>query len=211
MDAVEAPHGDTLGGAADQVAVEHGELVAGLPAVGRALHISPDARVMLIRRLRLADGEPMALETLDVPAALQSRALGLRSFAELELYTRDGGLERTMLDLAGSGAQQQLSRLAPEWLTLPSGRKTRVNYTPGQPPWVASRLQDFFGMRETPRVGSPGIPLTVHLLAPNRRPVQMTQDLAGFWERLYPQGRKELSRRYPRHAWPENPYNTSKD
>jgi len=147
----------------------------------------------------------------DVAGALRSLSVGLRSFAELETNTREGGLERAMQDLAGRGAQENLNRLAPEWLTLPSGRKTRVNYTPGQPPWVASRLQDFFGMRETPHVGFAAVPLTVHLLAPNRRPVQMTQDLAGFWERLYPQVRKELSRRYPRHAWPENPYNTSKD
>ncbi len=151
------------------------------------------------------------LDGLDIAAALRELCSGLRSFAELETYTRDGGLERAMLALAGPGAQQRLSHLAPEWLTLPSGRKTKVNYTPGQPPWVASRLQDFFGMRETPRVGSAAVPLTVHLLAPNRRPVQMTQDLAGFWERLYPQVRKELSRRYPRHAWPENPYNMDKD
>jgi ATP-dependent helicase HrpB len=88
---------------------------------------------------------------------------------------------------------------------LPSGRQAKVTYTDGQPPAVASRLQDFFGMRETPRVGGGRVNVVVHLLAPNQRPVQMTQDLAGFWERLYPQLRKELGRRYPRHAWPENP------
>jgi ATP-dependent helicase HrpB len=66
-------------------------------------------------------------------------------------------------------------------------------------------LQDFFGMRETPAVGRGAVPVVVRLLAPNQRPVQMTSDLAGFWQRLYPQVRKELSRRYPKHAWPENP------
>jgi ATP-dependent helicase HrpB len=66
-------------------------------------------------------------------------------------------------------------------------------------------LQDFFGLRETPRVARGKISLVLHLLAPNQRPVQMTADLAGFWERLYPQVRRELSRRYPRHRWPENP------
>ena len=78
-----------------------------------------------------------------------------------------------------------------------------MHYALGKPPWIESRLQDFFGVRETPRVN--GTPVVVHLLAPNRRPVQVTSDLAGFWERLYPQVRRELSRRYPKHKWPENP------
>ena len=80
-----------------------------------------------------------------------------------------------------------------------------MHYEPGKPPWIESRLQDFFGMRETPTVGRGVVPVVVRLLAPNQRPVQMTSDLAGFWQRLYPQVRKELSRRYPKHAWPENP------
>jgi ATP-dependent helicase HrpB len=66
-------------------------------------------------------------------------------------------------------------------------------------------LQDFFGLKETPRVARGQVPIVLHLLAPNQRPVQMTSDLAGFWQRLYPQVRRELSRRYPRHKWPENP------
>ena len=183
------------------------EMLAG-KAVEAGLHRFADVEAIEALRNRAAFA---GLDEMDSGAALRNLSMGLRSFAELQALTKDGGLERAMLELAGGGAQQKLGRLAPEWLTLPSGRKTRVHYTPGQPPWVASRLQDFFGMRETPRVGMAGVPLTVHLLAPNRRPVQMTQDLAGFWERLYPQVRKELSRRYPRHAWPENPYNTSKD
>ena len=99
-----------------------------------------------------------------------------------------------------------LSRLAPTRIRLPGGRQTKVHYEPGKPPWIASRLQDFFGMRETPRVGDGKVPVVVQLLAPNNRPVQTTTDLAGFWERLYPQLRKELGRRYPKHKWPEDPY-----
>lgn len=76
-----------------------------------------------------------------------------------------------------------------------------MNYETSKGPWVESRLQDFFGMRETPKVA--GVPVVVHLLAPNHRPVQTTTDLAGFWKRLYPQVRRELSRRYPKHSWPE--------
>ena len=102
-------------------------------------------------------------------------------------------------------AAQRLDEIAPTHLRLPSGRQTRIHYDPGKPPWIASRLQDFFGMRETPRIGSHKTPVVVHLLAPNQRAVQMTADLAGFWERLYPQVRRELMRKYPRHAWPERP------
>jgi ATP-dependent helicase HrpB len=93
--------------------------------------------------------------------------------------------------------------LAPERLKLPGGREVRVHYEEGKPPWIESRLQDLFGVRETPRIGE--TPVVVHLLAPNRRPVQVTSDLRGFWERLYPQVRRELSRRYPKHKWPEVP------
>jgi ATP-dependent helicase HrpB len=97
----------------------------------------------------------------------------------------------------------RLDQLAPERIKLSGGREVRVHYEAGKPPWIESRLQDFFGVRETPRIGS--TPVVVHLLAPNRRPVQVTSDLAGFWERLYPQVRRELSRRYPKHKWPESP------
>jgi ATP-dependent helicase HrpB len=97
----------------------------------------------------------------------------------------------------------RLTETAPERLRLPAGREVTVHYEPGKPPWIESRLQDFFGVARTPRIN--GIPVVVHLLAPNRRPVQVTTDLAGFWERLYPQVRRELSRRYPKHKWPEKP------
>jgi ATP-dependent helicase HrpB len=107
--------------------------------------------------------------------------------------------------LAAKVNRRVLDEIAPERLKLPGGRVTKVNYELGKPPWVASRLQDFFGMRESPRVAGGKVPLVLHLLAPNQRAVQTTTDLAGFWERLYPQVRKELGRRYPRHKWPESP------
>jgi ATP-dependent helicase HrpB len=81
----------------------------------------------------------------------------------------------------------------------------KVSYAPNQPPWIESRLQDFFGMKDGPRVGGGAVPLTLHLLAPSQRPVQITSDLAGFWVRHYPAIRRELCRRYPKHAWPEDP------
>lgn len=130
--------------------------------------------------------------TLDVEAGLRKLCDGRTSFAQL-----------ASADLLAALRPPRLDQLAPERLTLPGGRQVKVHYEPGKPPWIESRLQDFFGVRETPRIN--GVPLVVHLLAPNHRPVQVTSDLAGFWERLYPQVRRELSRRYPKHKWPESP------
>ena len=136
----------------------------------------------------------------DVLGAIVELCYGLRSFADVA--KNSAGL---ILALESRADGALLERVAPARLRLASGRVTRVNYERGKPPWVASRLQDFFGMSETPCVGGGKVPLVVHLLAPNQRAVQTTTDLAGFWVRLYPQLRRELGRRYPRHAWPENP------
>jgi len=137
--------------------------------------------------------------------ALRSLAAGLTSFRELEAAARDGGLLRALEQRMTPAGRRALEEIAPERIRLPGGRQVAVHYEPGQPPWIASRLQDFFGMHATPTVARGAVPVVVRLLAPNQRPVQMTTDLAGFWTRLYPQVRKELARRYPKHAWPEKP------
>lgn len=103
----------------------------------------------------------------------------------------------------------KLEALLPQTLVLPSGRKTQVHYRLGQTPWVESRLQDFFGLKQGPSVMRGRIPLTLHLLAPNYRAVQVTTDLLGFWQRAYPEIRRELCRRYPRHKWPIDPLQPS--
>jgi ATP-dependent helicase HrpB len=87
---------------------------------------------------------------------------------------------------------------------LASGRSARVDYEEGAAK-VESYLQDFFGMTSSPRIAAGRVPLVLHLLAPNKRAVQVTTDLAGFWERHYPTVKKELARKYPKHAWPDNP------
>ena len=150
-------------------------------------------------------GAVAPLDAAAVEAALASLATGLKSFAELESASRGAGLLRAIERQMPPGTRRLLEEIAPAAIRLPRGRQVPVHYEPNQPPWIASRLQDFFGMRETPAVGRGAVPVVVRLLAPNQRPVQMTSDLAGFWQRLYPQVRKELSRRYPKHAWPENP------
>src|SRR5206468_3367354 len=134
-----------------------------------------------------------------VEQALAGLACGIKSFSELETAARKGGLLRSLERAMPPESRRLLDQIAPQSIRLPGGRQVRVHYEPQQPPWVASRLQDFFGMRETPRVARGSVALVVRLLAPNQRPVQMTSDLAGFWQRLYPQVRNELARRYPKH------------
>ena len=151
-------------------------------------------------------GAACALNEADVHAALQSLCAGLRSFQELAASAGSGGLLRAVERRIPSAAARMLDEIAPPTLQLPSGRRTRIHYERGKAPWAASRLQDFFGLRDSPRIARGSVALVLHLLAPNQRPVQMTTDLAGFWERLYPQVRRELSRRYPRHRWPDEPF-----
>lgn len=136
----------------------------------------------------------------DVPGALRELCSGLRSFAELRKAASK--LVRMLDQKIGA---RQLDKVAPARIQLPNGRLAKVNYERGKPPWIASRIQDFFGMRDTPRIGPQGTPVVIHLLAPNQMPVQMTSDLRGFWERLYPTVRRQLMRRYPKHSWPERP------
>lgn len=140
-----------------------------------------------------------------VHMALRSLCAGIRSFAELRAAAANGGLLRALAAWLPTRARALVEELAPARLPLPGGRNTRVRYSEGQTPWIASRLQDFFGMRETPRIAGGKVPVVVHLLAPSQRPVQTTTDLAGFWERLYPEIRRQLMRRYPKHSWPERP------
>jgi ATP-dependent helicase HrpB len=161
-----------------------------------------DELARLLERARFASAHSAtpALPEDAVDNALREIARGLRGFAQLEEATRTRLIPELRRQLP-----RDLDEIAPETLRLPGGRQVRVHYEPSQPPWIASRLQDFFGMRETPRIARGKVPVVVRLLAPSQRPVQTTTDLAGFWERLYPEIRKELSRRYPKHRWPEKP------
>jgi len=148
----------------------------------------------------MARTEFAGFEPPDLSLALRDLCSGLRSFAELKNAAADfiPMLERKL-------GVRRFNEIAPTHIRLQKGRQTKVHYEQGRPPWIASRLQDFFGMRETPRIGPERTPVVIHLLAPNQRAVQTTTDLAGFWERLYPQVRRELMRRYPKHSWPELP------
>jgi ATP-dependent helicase HrpB len=103
--------------------------------------------------------------------------------------------------------RKRLARDAPDRLAVPSGRTMAIEYGEDGSVSVSVKLQELFGLGETPRIGPAKTPITFHLLAPNGRSVQTTQDLKSFWERTYPEVRKELRGRYPRHPWPEDPWN----
>jgi ATP-dependent RNA helicase HrpB len=126
---------------------------------------------------------------------------GRRSFAELRAVDVLGALRAALTPVQ----QRALDRDAPDSYQLPSGRATPVLYEDGKPPAVAARIQEIFGLRRTPRLAAGRVALVFHLLAPNQRPVQITDDLESFWRSTYPEVRKVLRGRYPKHAWPEDP------
>ncbi len=105
--------------------------------------------------------------------------------------------------------RRQLDAQAPESLRVPSGQLRRLDYAADVPPVLAVKLQELFGLADTPRIAGGRVPVTLHLLSPAGRPIQVTQDLKGFWERTYPEVRKELKGRYPRHPWPDDPWSAT--
>jgi len=157
--------------------------------------VEKDALDGFLARLSFAE-----LEKPDLLDVLRELCLGLHSFDDLR-----SACGHLIPLLEQRSSPRLLEQNAPLHLRLKSGRQIRIHYAEGRPPWISSRLQDFFGMQDTPRVGPKRTPLVIHLLAPNHRAVQTTTDLAGFWKNLYPQVRRELMRRYPKHAWPEVP------
>jgi ATP-dependent helicase HrpB len=143
----------------------------------------------LARRLAFAD--------LDLgPDSLVTRAVqGATSLAEIDLASALTWDEK-----------QALERLAPPRLAVPSGRTHPLDYQAGGEVSASVKLQELFGLAETPRIGVRQEPVLLLLLAPNGRPVQTTRDLRSFWETTYPEVRKELRGRYPKHPWPEDPW-----
>jgi ATP-dependent helicase HrpB len=155
-------------------------------------------------RLALAHRVDASVPLLDdgrVLETLAQAAEGRRSLKELE----GAGVLEALTSSLGQGVLAKLERLTPTHVKLPGRAKVPVTYEHDRPPWIESRMQDFFGLADGPSAG--GAPIVLHLLAPNHRAVQVTTDLAGFWQRHYPTLRKQLSREYPRHFWPEDPRN----
>jgi ATP-dependent helicase HrpB len=118
-------------------------------------------------------------------------------------------MARILRSLVPPAAAGDLDRLAPEAVTVPSGRRVALAYGggsgPGDPPVLAVRVQDMFGATATPTVAGGRVPVVLHLLSPAGRPVQVTSDLAGFWSGSWHDVRREMAGRYPKHPWPEDP------
>jgi ATP-dependent helicase HrpB len=172
----------------------------------RALDLEDeDVRGFLARVGSLALWMPeLALPAFDgtmLATVARELAEGRRSFEEMRRLPL-----REILEARLSYQQKRaLREQAPEALAVPSGSEIRLRYELGRPPVLAVRIQELFGMRDSPRVAGGRIAVVVHLLAPNGRPQQVTDDLASFWRNTYTEIRKELRARYPRHSWPEDP------
>ena len=116
-------------------------------------------------------------------------------------------LGETLASRLDYAQRKALDEQAPESLLVPSGNTRKLHYEPGKPPVLAVKLQELFGLADTPRIAKGKVAVTLHLLSPAQRPIQVTQDLRGFWERTYPEVKRELKGRYPRHPWPDDPWN----
>jgi ATP-dependent helicase HrpB len=150
----------------------------------------PDARtVHLLRRVRFAGLDA------DVAALAERAAWDAETVDDLDLEAH------LSFDM-----KQLLAERAPASIVVPSGRSMRLEYADDGSVSASVKLQELFGLADTPAVGPDRVPVTFHLLAPNGRPVQTTRDLRSFWQRTYPEVRRELRGRYPKHPWPEDPW-----
>jgi ATP-dependent helicase HrpB len=154
------------------------------------LEREPDARtVQLLRRLRFARLD------VDMPALVEVAATSADSVSAIDLEAH-----------LPFDTKRALAERAPALLVVPSGRSTALDYGDEGSVAASVKLQELFGLGDSPVIGPDRVPVTFHLLAPNGRPVQTTRDLRSFWQRTYPEVRKELRGRYPRHPWPEDPW-----
>jgi ATP-dependent RNA helicase HrpB len=190
---------------ADRDAVARTLAEAAARDVARALDLDHEATGFAARVQSLAQWMPeLEWPRIDDDfwcGLLPELCAGCRSFAELRrLPLADHARGRLTV-----AQRRALERDAPERIRVPSGSEIRLDYRPGQPPALAVRMQELFGLAETPRVAGGRVPVVLHLLGPNHRPQQVTQDLASFWSNVYPKIRGELRARYPRHAWPDDP------
>ena len=177
-----------------------------VPQLARLLPGGDTAAGSVLARARwLAGAAPdlglPPLADADLAGLLPEICNGLRSLDEIAAADWLSRLHARL----GYDRVAEIERLAPPQLELPTGRRYKLAYEPGSPPVLAARIQELFGVRETPRVAGGRVPVLLHLLGPNHRPQQVTSDLASFWKNTYAEVRKELRRRYPKHAWPEDP------
>jgi ATP-dependent helicase HrpB len=160
------------------------------------------ARLAFLHRLdpRWPDVSEVAL-VRSLEGWLGPHVRGFRRIHDL----RKVDLGEAVLDLVPRELRGRLDQWAPTHVQVPTGSRIQVDYADPAGPVLAVRLQEMFGQLTTPTVGHGQVPLTLHLLSPARRPVQVTRDLAGFWRTTYFEVRKDLKGRYPKHHWPDDP------
>lgn len=159
------------------------------------------ARVAFLRRA-MPELDVPALDDEALAALLPDLVRGCRRFAELRALP----LEPLLSARLGPRALRLLDEHAPATLPVPTGRHLPLRYEAAGAPVLAVKLQELFGLAETPRVAAGRVAVLLHLLSPAGRPVQVTTDLASFWSTTYPSVRRELRGRYPKHPWPEDPW-----
>jgi ATP-dependent helicase HrpB len=142
-----------------------------------------------LRRLRFAGRD------IDLAGTIATAAHGVRHLDDIVLVR-----------VLPAPMRHDLDRDAPDTLAVPSGRRVPLDYGEDGSVSASVKLQELFGLAETPKIGPRRVPVSLALLAPNGRPVQITRDLRSFWDRTYPEVRKELRGRYPKHPWPDDPW-----
>lgn len=165
------------------------------------------ARVSLLRQLDLADKGESQWPDVSDGALLEGLEQWLQPYlGKVSRLSHFANLELASIvhNLLPWPLPQRLDELAPHHLTVPSGSSIRLDYSE-QPPILAVRLQELFGLSDTPRIAGGRQVVKLHLLSPARRPVQVTQDLANFWRSTYAEVKKDLKGRYPKHYWPDDP------
>ena len=168
--------------------------------------IDPDAAASLLAQAWLDRESDEATDRLRLRSGFAGVPFDLAALATLAAGRARSFKEMDLAEAMSWSDRQRLDRDAPESLTVPSGRAMRLDYAADGTVSVAVKLQELFGLADTPLLGPRRVPVTFHLLAPNGRPVQTTRDLKSFWSTTYPEVRKELRGRYPRHPWPEDPW-----
>ena len=133
----------------------------------------------------------------DRPLLVEQLCHGFYSYKDI----RDADVQAVVHSWLSPAQRDLLEKLAPARFRLPNGRTPKITYSSDAPPFIAARIADFYDLQETPRLAGNRVPVVLHILAPSNRPVQITQDLPGFWRDHYPRLKQELRRRYPKHVW----------
>lgn len=181
-------------------------LDAALKDPDRALNTGSDANSIFLGRLQILRASPFAAEYPELDSEWMNKIIEnsigqCRSFSDLQKLS----LEQHYFNQLSWSLKEKFEKLVPERFDVPSGSSIRIDYRTDGPPVLEVKIQELFGMNETPAICGKTQPLLLHLLSPAGRPVQITSDLASFWQNGYKQVISELKGRYPKHPWPDDP------